>query len=207
MTHPMGHGAAASIPLVAGLLVAAPPRVVEEFSGKVVGITDGDTIEVLVNMKAVTVRLEGIDAPESRQSHSTKAKEALAKLAGGKTVTVRKTGTDRYNRTLGVVMVGDLDVNAKLVEDGWAWHLKKYNDEKRLAQLEEDAQGETRSLGGREASSSMGLSGETEDAGSRSEGRSLPESLVLAQYFVGRSAQRAVRALPEDEERTCLRAE
>ncbi len=54
----------------------------------------------------------------------------------GKTVTVKKTGTDRYGRTLGNVIVGDVDANAKMVEDGWAWHFKKYNDEKRLAKLE-----------------------------------------------------------------------
>jgi endonuclease YncB( thermonuclease family) len=118
----------------------------EEFSGKVVGVTDGDTIKVLVNKKSVTVRLEGIDAPEARQSFSTKAKEALAELVADKTVTVKKTGTDRYNRTLGVVMVGDLDVNAKLVEDGWAWHFKRYSDDKHLAQLEADARKAKRGL-------------------------------------------------------------
>ena len=71
-----------------------------------IGVTDGDTIKVLVNRNAVTVRLEGIDAPESGQSFGSKAKEALAKMVAGKTVTVRKTGTDKYGRTLGIVIVG-----------------------------------------------------------------------------------------------------
>lgn len=113
-----------AILLLAGLVLAAPPKVVEEFTGKVIGVTDGDTIKVLVNKDSVTVRLEGIDAPESGQSYGKKSKEALAEIVAGKTVNVKKTGTDKYGRTLGIVIVGDSDANAKMVEDGWAWHFK-----------------------------------------------------------------------------------
>lgn len=135
-----------AILLLAGLVLAAPPKVVEEFSGKVIGVTDGDTIKVLVNKESVTVRLEGIDAPESGQSYGKKSKEALAEIVAGKTVTVKKTGTDKYKRTLGIVIVGDADANAKMVEDGWAWHFKKYNDEERLAKLEDAARKAKRGL-------------------------------------------------------------
>lgn len=68
-----------AILLLAGLVLAAPPKVVEEFSSKVIGVTDGDA-EVLVNKESVTVRLEGIDAPESGQSYGKKSKEALAEI-------------------------------------------------------------------------------------------------------------------------------
>ncbi len=135
-----------AIVLVTGLVFAAPPKVVEEFSGKVIGVTDGDTIKVLVNKESVTVRLEGIDAPESGQSYGKKSKEALAEMVASKTVTVKKTGTDKYKRTLGIVIVGDADANAKMVEDGWAWHFKKYNDEERLAKLEDAARKAKRGL-------------------------------------------------------------
>ncbi len=135
-----------AILLLAGLVLAAPPKVVEEFTGKVIGVTDGDTIKVLVNKETVTVRLEGIDAPESGQSYGKKSKEALAEMVAGKTVTVKKTGTDKYKRTLGIVIVGDADANAKMVEDGWAWHFKKYNDEERLAKLEDAARKAKRGL-------------------------------------------------------------
>jgi endonuclease YncB( thermonuclease family) len=132
--------------LFCGLLFAAPPKVVEEFSGKVVSVTDGDTITVLVNKQSIKVRLEGIDAPESRQSFGTKAKQALSEMVFGKQVTIKKTGEDRYGRTLGVVVVGDVDANAKMIQDGWAWHFKKYNDEERLAKLEVEARGAKRGL-------------------------------------------------------------
>lgn len=135
----MRFAATTTILLLAALVFAAPPKVVEEFSGKVIGVTDGDTIKVLVNKEMVIVRLEGIDAPEARQSYGRKATEALAEIVAGKTVTVKKTGMDKYGRTLGVVIEGDMDANAKLVEDGWAWHFKKYNDEERFAKLEDAA--------------------------------------------------------------------
>jgi len=70
----------------------------------------------------VKVRLDGIDAPEKNQSFGTKSKDALAGLVFGKTVTVQSKGTDRYGRTLGVISVGDTNVNQKLVAGGWAWH-------------------------------------------------------------------------------------
>jgi len=146
MTRPIRYLPAVVILLIAGLLLAAPPQVVEEFTGKVIGVTDGDTVKVLVNKETITVRLEGIDAPEAKQSYGTKAKQALSEFVFGKTVTVKKTGTDRYGRTLGVIVAGDVDVNARLVEDGWAWHFKRYNDEQRLAKLEEQARKARRGL-------------------------------------------------------------
>jgi micrococcal nuclease len=142
----MRHLTIPIILIAAGLVFAAPPKVIEEFTGKVIGVTDGDTIKVLVNKESITIRLEGIDAPESKQSFGNKSKQALSDIVFGKEVTIRKTGDDRYGRTLGVVMVGDLDANSKMIEDGWAWHFKKYNDEERLAKLETEAREAMRGL-------------------------------------------------------------
>jgi endonuclease YncB( thermonuclease family) len=49
----------------------------ETLSGCVVGITDGDTITVLVERQQVKVRLADIDAPESKQAFGTRSKQAL----------------------------------------------------------------------------------------------------------------------------------
>jgi micrococcal nuclease len=132
--------------IATGLVFAAPPKANEEFTGKVIGVSDGDTIKVLVNKETITIRLEGIDAPESKQSFGNKSKQALSEVVFGKEVTIRKTGDDRYGRTLGVVKVGDVDANSKMIEDGWAWHFKKYNNEERLAVLEEEARNKKRGL-------------------------------------------------------------
>ncbi|QDV69038.1 Thermonuclease precursor [Rosistilla carotiformis] len=135
-----------SVLILAAFTLASPPRVLEELTGKVIGVTDGDTIAVLVNREPVKVRLEGIDAPESKQSFGTRSKQALSKMVFGKNVVVKKTGEDRYGRTLGVIMVGSVDINAKMIEDGWAWHYKNYNDEERLAKLEDEAREAKRGL-------------------------------------------------------------
>jgi len=129
---------------LAGL--AAAPQDTERLIGKVIGVTDGDTIKVLVDRKPVTVRLEGIDAPESKQSFGTRSKQALSKIVFGKTVVVNKTSEDRYGRTLGTIMLGRTDINAKMIEDGWAWHFKKYNKDERLAKLEQEARSAKRGL-------------------------------------------------------------
>ena len=142
----MRHLITTAVVLASSLLIAAPPKVVEEFSGKVIAITDGDTLKVLVGKESVTVRLEGIDAPEKSQSFGSKSKDALATMVFGQTVTVKKTGEDRYGRSLGFIFVEDLDVNAQMIQDGWAWHFKKYNDEERLTDLEDEARNEKRGL-------------------------------------------------------------
>jgi endonuclease YncB( thermonuclease family) len=133
--------------LVATLcLLASSQKVTEVFSGNVIGVSDGDTIEVLINRKATKVRLEAIDSPESNQSYGNRAKQELSRLVFGKLATIRKTGEDRYGRVLGYVMIGDIEVNSKLVEEGWAWHYREYNDEERFAKLEVEAREAKRGL-------------------------------------------------------------
>ena len=55
-----------------------------EITGRVVGITDGDTVTVIEQdqgkINRFTVRLYGIDAPEKQQEFGTKAREYLSKL-------------------------------------------------------------------------------------------------------------------------------
>ncbi len=60
------------ITVVCSLFASTP--VTDTLTGKVIGVSDGDTIKVLVNKKQVTIRLEGIDAPEAKQSFGTKSK-------------------------------------------------------------------------------------------------------------------------------------
>jgi endonuclease YncB( thermonuclease family) len=45
-----------------------PSVALADFTGRVVKVTDGDTITVLVHNKQIKVRLDSIDAPESKQA-------------------------------------------------------------------------------------------------------------------------------------------
>jgi endonuclease YncB( thermonuclease family) len=80
--------------------VAAVALWAEDFTGKVVAITDGDTIKVMHNGAAERIRLWGIDCPESKQAFGTRATQFTGDLAFGQTVTVKVRDVDRYKRTL-----------------------------------------------------------------------------------------------------------
>ena len=73
----------------------------ESFSGKVVGVADGDTIDVMHDGRAETIRLWGIDCPEKAQAFGGYAKQVISKAVFGQIVTVANRNTDRYGRTVG----------------------------------------------------------------------------------------------------------
>ena len=62
----------------------------QTFSGKCVGVSDGDTIKVLRSGQEAKIRLEGIDCPESGHPFSAKAKKFTSSLVFGKNVTGRE---------------------------------------------------------------------------------------------------------------------
>ena len=96
--------------------------------GKVVGVTDGDTIKILTpERQQVKVRLYGIDAPEKKQPYGTAAKRYLSDLIAGKTVQIEELGKDRYKRVLGIAYLDGKDVNEILVLNGYAWAFTKYS--------------------------------------------------------------------------------
>jgi endonuclease YncB( thermonuclease family) len=65
-------------------MAAEPPQVC-----RVVSVHDGDTLTALdADNVQHKVRLNGIDAPERRQAFGTKARERLAELTMGKSVTI-----------------------------------------------------------------------------------------------------------------------
>ena len=90
--------------------------------GKVVGVSDGDTITVLdASNKQHKIRLDGIVAPESAQDYGSRAKQSLSDLVFGKTVTVISQKKDRYGRVLGTVTLDGKDINLEQVQRGMAW--------------------------------------------------------------------------------------
>lgn len=99
-------------------------------TGKVVGVSDGDTITVLDAARAQTkIRLAGIDAPEKSQAFGNRSKQHLSDLVFGKVVEIDWGKTDKYGRTVGKVTVGGKDANLSQVRAGLAWHYKAYEKE------------------------------------------------------------------------------
>lgn len=98
--------------------------------GTVVDVVDGDTIKVRMDGKIYTVRYIGIDTPESTIEKEYFGKEASQKnfeLVNGREVVMYrdKSETDRYDRLLRFVFVGDTFINFELVNQGFA-NAKEY---------------------------------------------------------------------------------
>jgi micrococcal nuclease len=90
--------------------------------GQVVRVVDGDTIDVNLNCQTVRVRYVGMNTPERDETCNQEATAANAALVSGQTVRLVKdqSETDRFDRLLRYIYVGDTFVNARLVEQGFA---------------------------------------------------------------------------------------
>jgi endonuclease YncB( thermonuclease family) len=130
------------------LLLGLHAHAQEEFTGKVVGVSDGDTIKVLRAGKQVKVRLSGIDCPEKRQAFGKRAKRFTSDLVFAKEVTVKVIDIDRYKRIVGEVILKDgTSLNHELVRSGLAWWYQRYApDDKELERLEKIARENQRGL-------------------------------------------------------------
>lgn len=113
----------------------------EVIHGRVVGVSDGDTITVLdAAHEQHRIRLSGIDAPEKSQAFGQRSKQNLSRLVFDREVDVKWTKKDRYSRTVGKVMVAELSCRAATcpkeldaghaqVSDGLAWWYRQYAKE------------------------------------------------------------------------------
>lgn len=108
-------------------------------------IVDGDTLAI----GDQRFRLHGIDAPEAGQKCNTpsgklwrcgdEATAHLIALTQGKPITCDDRGLDDYDRTLSVCKAGDVELNAAMVRDGYAWAFVKFSNDyvkiERMAKL------------------------------------------------------------------------
>lgn len=109
------------------LLASATPHT---WSGVVTWVVDGDTVHVRAtpNAEPRSVRIQGIDAPESCQPHGPVATRALKDMVLGRTVLVATTQQDDYGRDLAVLHQGREDVGQRMVSAGHAWSYRFKKD-------------------------------------------------------------------------------
>lgn len=126
--HRASHGGAvAKVILGALLLLLHAGAIAATLSGKVVRVSDGDTVTILDGAnRQHRIRLAGIDAPETRQPYGQASRKNLASLIAGKEVTVESQKADKYGRTVGVVWLDGKDICLEQVSAGMAWHYKQY---------------------------------------------------------------------------------
>lgn len=110
------------------------------FTAKCVSVADGDTLQVLQDGVAQNIRLNGIDAPELKQSFGIQAKNALSQLVLNQSLKIYPTKLDNNGRLWAWAFRGSLAVNAAQVEMGYAWSLEpKKSSPAKIATLENKA--------------------------------------------------------------------
>lgn len=133
--------------ILLGLILGSSFLNAAEISGRVVGISDGDTLTVLdASNQQHRIRLAQIDAPERSQAFGTTAKERLSNLAYGKQVRVEIVDTDRYGRTVGTVWADGANANKEMVRAGLAWVYRQYATDQELFRIEEEAKASGKGL-------------------------------------------------------------
>jgi endonuclease YncB( thermonuclease family) len=129
MTPPVSRRA-----LLGLVLLAQLPAWAAEATGRVIGVIDGDTIDILTSrFETQRIRLSGIDAPELGQAFGRNAKAALSSLAFTRQVTIEWHKRDRYGRLVGKVTLDGRDIALEMLTLGMAWHYRQFETEQRVA--------------------------------------------------------------------------
>lgn len=107
------------------------------FTGKVIGVKDGDTVVLLIDGKPQTIRLAHIDCPEKNQPFGYKAKQFVSDFCFGKEIQAVIAGKpDRNGRWIAEIFYRNQNLNKELVRNGLAWHFKRYSNNNVYAELE-----------------------------------------------------------------------
>lgn len=93
-------------------------------------VIDGDSLEVEQDGRYFQVRLWGIDAPEWGQDFAAEAKASCRRLMEGKEIRLDGKYTDKFDRIVAMVWIGDLLLNEEMIKRGLAWVHIHYCDEK-----------------------------------------------------------------------------
>lgn len=136
------------LPLLLGLVLAAPALPAASYRATVSHVSDGDTVWVrpATGGRPVPVRLLDIDAPESCQRFGPEARAALARRLLRQKVRVRSRGVDDYGRQLARLAWRGQDVGGWLVREGYAWSASFKGRPGPYAALQAQAQRQRRGL-------------------------------------------------------------
>ena len=99
----------------------------QTFKGKVVSVADGDTYDVRrPTGQEVTVRLHGVDAPESAQPYGPEAKQKVRQWIGERQVRVSVVEIGRYGRAVARITIQGGDLGGMLIQEGLGWWYREY---------------------------------------------------------------------------------
>ena len=128
------------------LLFVALPCHARVLEGRVTGISDGDTLTLLVGRQSHKIRLAQIDAPEKNQPYGQRSKLSLSELTYGQIVQAEIEAEDKYGRLVATIWIGGINANLEQVRRGMAWVYVHYAHSAELQLAEQYARRKKRGL-------------------------------------------------------------
>ncbi|WP_276965719.1 thermonuclease family protein [Chryseobacterium sp.] len=124
------------------LYLLFPIFLFSQTTGKVIKISDGDTITLLLKgNQQKKIRLAEVDCPENGQAFGKNARQFTSAQVFGKTVSFVETTTDRYGRSIAKVYYDDGKyLSRELIKAGMGWWYFSYSKDASLGKLQETAQ-------------------------------------------------------------------
>lgn len=118
-----------------------PLSLFSQTAAKVVGISDGDTITVLLagNIQK-KLRLAEVDCPENKQPFGKNAKQFTSDQVFAKQITFTETNTDRYGRSVAKVYYNNGKyLSEEIIKAGYGWWYYSYSKDPSLGTLQASA--------------------------------------------------------------------
>jgi micrococcal nuclease len=149
VSPPRRHGATVlataligAVCVSAGASAQARPELLrmigQTLSATIVSVADGDTVRARLDAtgRTLTIRLEGVDAPEQGEPFSTQARNATRVMLFNKKVQLKAMDVDRYDRLVARVVLDGRDSSHELIEAGLACHFTRFVNDPLLAKAQ-----------------------------------------------------------------------
>lgn len=134
--------------LIVGTAHTTAQRQAFHFTGKILKMHDADILTIRDDKNIdFLVRLKWVDCPDSGQPFFDEAREMVKSYCLSKSLVVKCDSNDIQGRTFAEIFLPDgRSMNKELVKFGYAWHYKRYSDDKEYADLEAKARLQGRGL-------------------------------------------------------------
>ncbi|WP_223559716.1 thermonuclease family protein [Chryseobacterium lathyri] len=122
-------------------LLCFPLLFFSQTTAKVVGISDGDTITVLLDGNVQKkLRLAEVDCPENRQPFGKNAKKFTSDQVFAKQIRFIETNKDRYGRSVAKIYYDNGKyLSAEIIKAGYGWWYYSYSKNADLGKMQETA--------------------------------------------------------------------
>ncbi|SHM91271.1 Endonuclease YncB, thermonuclease family [Chryseobacterium carnipullorum] len=129
-------------------LLCFPLSFFSQTAAKVVGISDGDTITVLLDGNVQKkLRLAEVDCPEKKQPFGKNAKQFTSDQVFAKKIRFTETKKDRYGRSIAKVYYDNGKyLSAEIIKAGYGWWYYSYSKDADLGKMQETAKARKRGL-------------------------------------------------------------